>query len=430
MHGLGGHPYTTWGSPSHDEAFWPLWLVEDIKSISTWTVSYEAAPSSWLGHSISIEDRAINILECLLTEPELKKGRIVFICHSLGGLLVKQLLRHANDLKQSRNDITNFMKQIMGVVFIATPHAGSLHANLMDKLRLFMRPSISTKNLIKNNSNLRALNTWYRNWRSDISHLVFMETKSTSGGIIVDSGSSDPGLDKVVPIPIDEDHIQITKPATRDSLLYKRIKLFILEFVPKNKLSISKHEVIKSPLHSIKIEKSYRVRKLFFLLMILLIVAIFFFYFKSWSTPKVTVRIKDNLPWLSECSEFTFSNLPKNFAIQHIKMNVLNIVGPTKIVANQSAKVDEFCTHKNFNKSELFFLKSFDIDVKRYSTENQDKWITLFCPSIVEKGYEAKITVMPTYYGLDGKEILDDFTQPFELYISHPKSVISFKCNG
>jgi hypothetical protein len=49
---------------------------------------------------------------------------------------------------------------VKGVVLIATPHTGSLHATLLDRLRLIAWPSASTLDLVKNNAGLRDLNVW------------------------------------------------------------------------------------------------------------------------------------------------------------------------------------------------------------------------------------------------------------------------------
>jgi len=91
VHGLGGHAYDTWRRDTKKEAagdasFWPLWLAQDVPGISVYTLAYEAPASNWSGTSMPLQDRAVNVLEVLLSEPGLKTAPIVFICHSLGGL--------------------------------------------------------------------------------------------------------------------------------------------------------------------------------------------------------------------------------------------------------------------------------------------------------------------------------------------------------
>jgi len=44
---------------------------------------------------MALQDRARNVLECLLGQPKLRGRSLVFIGHSLGGLVVKQVPRTA-----------------------------------------------------------------------------------------------------------------------------------------------------------------------------------------------------------------------------------------------------------------------------------------------------------------------------------------------
>jgi hypothetical protein len=66
-------------------------------STSPWcteAAAYEAPPTNWLGTGMARQDCARNVLECLLGQRELKGAPLV-VCHSLGGLVVKQVLSTA-----------------------------------------------------------------------------------------------------------------------------------------------------------------------------------------------------------------------------------------------------------------------------------------------------------------------------------------------
>jgi tetratricopeptide (TPR) repeat protein len=235
VHGLGGHPYDTWRRNGDDNTFWPAWLARDVPGLAAWTLAYDAPPTNWFGMAMPIQDRAKNVLECLLGQPELKGLPLVFVGHSLGGLVVKQVLRAADGRRAYAAAEAAFLETVQGVVFIATPHTGSMHATLLDKLRLIAWPSASTLDLVKNNANLRDLNVWYRNWSNGIRHKVFYETRGTTAGVIVADDSSDPGLLQVDPVGVDSDHLAICKPADASDLVYVRTRDFIVDEIVQDR---------------------------------------------------------------------------------------------------------------------------------------------------------------------------------------------------
>jgi pimeloyl-ACP methyl ester carboxylesterase len=239
VHGLGGHAYDTWRQGAEGNTFWPVWLARDIPGLAAWTLAYEAPPTNWLGTAMPIQDRAKNVLECLLGQRELRGLPLVFVCHSLGGLVVKQALRAADGRRAYGDpEAKAFLDSVKGIVFIATPHTGSIQATLLDKLRLIAWPSASTLDLIKNNANLRDLNVWYRNWSGAIRHKVFFEKQGSAVGVVVGDDSSDPGLLHVDPVGIDADHLQICKPAEVSDLVFSRTRDFIVdEIIQKSDLS-------------------------------------------------------------------------------------------------------------------------------------------------------------------------------------------------
>src|SRR4051794_18832358 len=99
VHGLGGHAYNTWRRGSDDRSFWPLWLAQDIEGVAVYILSYPAPLSNWLGTATPLQDRAVSVLESLLSEPSFRTKPVMFVCHSLGGLIVKQFML---DLQQQQ----------------------------------------------------------------------------------------------------------------------------------------------------------------------------------------------------------------------------------------------------------------------------------------------------------------------------------------
>jgi pimeloyl-ACP methyl ester carboxylesterase len=229
VHGLGGDPLGTWTSGTDAPAIWPKWLAEDIEGLAVWLVGYEAPVSRWSGTAMHLIDRASNVLHFILVNPSLQQGQLTLVGHSLGGLLIKQMLRIGEAEALRNAQAANFMERVRKVAFLGTPHTGADLASLGDRLRILVRPSAATISFVRNDPNLRDLNLWYRDWarRREIDHLILTETKTLPVlGMIVKPDSGDPGLSSR-PVPIDADHITIAKPANRDSEIYHHIRNFI-----------------------------------------------------------------------------------------------------------------------------------------------------------------------------------------------------------
>jgi pimeloyl-ACP methyl ester carboxylesterase len=178
LHGLGGDPRTTWQHGPDDQAFWPRWLAEDIAGLAVYSIGYEASVSRWRGTAMHLADRAANILARILAEPDLQSGQLILIGHSLGGLVIKQLLQNAESEGRHNAEAAGFLKRVDKVAFLATPHTGSDLATFGNRIRIFVRPSAATTCLARNDPNLRGLNNWYRTWANarGISHLMLTET--------------------------------------------------------------------------------------------------------------------------------------------------------------------------------------------------------------------------------------------------------------
>jgi pimeloyl-ACP methyl ester carboxylesterase len=228
VHGLDGDARSTWRPRDSQGPAWPEWLAEDLPDAGVWLLGYEVPSSAWRGHSMPLSDRATNALALLETEG-LGERPIGFVTHSMGGLLTKQLLRHGRDFGDP--NWKRIADATRGVVFLSTPHSGSDIAGLVKHLGLVLRNTVSVDELRAHDPRLRELNTWFRNNHKELGVRVevYCEKVATHGFVVVNEMSADPGIAGVVPVPLDEDHISIAKPASRDTLLYKRTTRFIRE---------------------------------------------------------------------------------------------------------------------------------------------------------------------------------------------------------
>ena len=226
IHGLNGDAQTTWQIADRQDTFWPAWLGEDLPNIGVWSLGYEVSSSAWSGTTMPLADRAVNALT-LLAVDDIGKRPVVFIVHSMGGLLVKQMLRHARDLNDPAWKAV--IDATRGIVFLSTPHSGSDIASWVKHVGTLLRASVSIRELEAHEPRLRELNVWYRNNVATlgIKTQVYYEKNPLRGVLVVNATSADPGISGVTPVPMDADHSTISKPENRKTLLYRAVRRFV-----------------------------------------------------------------------------------------------------------------------------------------------------------------------------------------------------------
>lgn len=231
VHGLGGDARGTWHPQGkrNDNDFWPTWLGEELPDAGIWSLGYEIEPFAWKGNSMPLVDRATNSLAILDTH-NIGERPLIFITHSMGGLLVKQMLRHAWDY--GNPEWKAIAKQTKGTVFLSTPHSGSDIASWLRYIGGIIQTTVSVQELEAHHNRLRELAEVHRNheYLSQIPIQVYCENQKTSGFLVVNETSANPGIKGVTPIPMDENHHSICRPSSRETMLYRRVR----EFIKKN----------------------------------------------------------------------------------------------------------------------------------------------------------------------------------------------------
>ena len=224
VHGLAGDPKTTWCTEA-DGTFWPKWLQEDFNKIAVHTLGYPASlVEKWSNKEMDMFERAVSILE-KFAGLGIGKRPIVFVTHSLGGVLVKMILKKSSESKDADWQlVTNATKL---VIFISTPHSGETIATVAKHI-----PGMSrhVKLLANKFGFLEDLNRHYRNLSSqqeDMTTVVYYEKHTTKGAVVVSRESADPGINNVEPVAIDKNHINICKPPDKNDTVYLGIKRHI-----------------------------------------------------------------------------------------------------------------------------------------------------------------------------------------------------------
>ena len=223
VHGLTGDPLATWNSPPN-RFFWPRSLGEDLKSVAVYTLGYPAPVfAGWARNKMDLFERASNVLEHFAGFG-IGQNPLVFVTHSLGGILVKMILRKS--FETTDNDWHRVVDATRLVVFLSTPHTGSA---LSQVFSLLPRSS-SYVDLVANKTGfLSDLNEYYRtlaNNQTKLRTAAYYEVYPTNGIIVVPRDSADPGVG-VTPVPLDRDHRNICKPESVDDIVYLGVKRHI-----------------------------------------------------------------------------------------------------------------------------------------------------------------------------------------------------------
>jgi protein SERAC1 len=224
VHGLNGGIVETWSTNGTDsqDCYWPKWICSVFPSVNVFSLGYPATIfEKWSKKEMNLVERAQNTLEALSSD-HIGTRPIVFICHSLGGILAKQILRTARD--SSDVDWNRIADRTRLVVFIATPHNGTGLASVLKCI--FPRLSSNHIDLLSNESGqLDDLNNFYRDFapKNQTVTAAYYEKYMLKGLLVVSKESADPGVSATRSVAIDADHHTISKPKDQDSILFKGV---------------------------------------------------------------------------------------------------------------------------------------------------------------------------------------------------------------
>ena len=228
IHGLDGDAIETWCFDRKGNC-WESWLLAEEPRLNIYTVGYRVRSSNWLGGAMQLSERVINVLAMVQTT---LRGDIpiLFVCHSYGGLVAKEMLRIGLDIDRAYTDV---VRRTAGLAFFGTPHAGSRIANYIAAMES-ARPSRAVRELRANNAQLFDLSHWFRNRFAELGVrvVILYETMDTYGVRVVDRDSSDPGINGITPIPFDCDHVDLPKPQEEGDLRVALVKRLVRDLVP------------------------------------------------------------------------------------------------------------------------------------------------------------------------------------------------------
>ncbi|KAJ5287611.1 hypothetical protein N7478_003297 [Penicillium angulare] len=252
VHGLNGHPHDSWTSKSTN-CFWPVDLLPDVLASQRpriLTYGYNANVTAFTDGASrdSIVSHAETLASNLAANRNLRDCAdrpIIFICHSLGGLVVKRALIYCRSLSNERTEhLRSVYVSTFGILFLGTPHNGSdiakwgllLHnicSALLPKKVMEGSPQL-VKALRTNNETLQHINSLFADIISRFHIYFFHETRSTdvrgTREIIVDETSAAPYIEGVERMGIEADHSHMCKFDDENSAGYEVVAEALLRY--------------------------------------------------------------------------------------------------------------------------------------------------------------------------------------------------------
>jgi WD40 repeat protein len=231
VHGLGGHSYETWSHNHDTELFWPgRWLPKDPKigKARLFTYGYDShvtGPETVanitgfaksllfdMRHSRCNRDDSLNLGD----------APIIFVAHSMGGLVVKKAYLMAHHDSKCKG----LVQAMSAMIFLSTPHRGSGLANTLGLiLKLTLQPKVQyIAELAPDSSAIEDINEQFRHVAMKLSIIAFHETLPTLVGLksvmIVTKDSALLGYGNEESRPLEADHHTVCKFKNEDDSKY------------------------------------------------------------------------------------------------------------------------------------------------------------------------------------------------------------------
>ncbi|KAN0116904.1 hypothetical protein V8E51_002881 [Hyaloscypha variabilis] len=158
------------------------------------TFGYNANAMSSMG--ITSSDRILQHAQTLVAQPEANRSALIFICHSLGGIVVKRALAYsASRTGRNVTHIHSIYVSTFAVLFLGTPHNGSSKAQLAGIDRQMLDTMVPSRAWDTDGQLVDALREG-----SGRFHIYFFWEQEktdfgTTKGYVVDKSSAAPILD-------------------------------------------------------------------------------------------------------------------------------------------------------------------------------------------------------------------------------------------
>ena len=197
-------------------AYWPSLVAKSAPELSVYVPTYRTGLASG---TYSVNNASDSLFEELQLDNILRRKLLVFVCHSMGGLVVRRML-----VAKRRS----FMDKQIGLFLVASPSLGSVYANWLTPIaRFFKHAQADTLRMGESNQWLATLDqdffTLLDERELDISGRELVEDRSILrfGMLSLEQIVSPLSGERFFRYPLKiagSDHFSIAKPAGPDAV--------------------------------------------------------------------------------------------------------------------------------------------------------------------------------------------------------------------
>lgn len=248
----------------HRSVFWPRDLLPTTApDARVMTYGYDTNIRHWIGPQVSqntVYDISSDFLVSLEASRRTNPARpIMFIAHSLGGIVVKEMLRKSSMCRLGQSHLHSVFNSTTGIIFFGTPHGGSDPRGILQsvaerviKVVGFTVNQQIVNTLLPSSERLRELRDEFAPLASQQGWVVHsfqeqMGVKLLNGRKVVDDTSSYINAPEIeVTEHIGQNHMEMCRFTGSDDPEYRKVSSAITRLISTSQT------VIENPSHNIE----------------------------------------------------------------------------------------------------------------------------------------------------------------------------------
>lgn len=230
VHGAETDAERCWYPRGHKELSLPRMLSRDLFYVCAWSLGYTSTLYKRRGYTVRLARQATQTVKELANK-SIGRRPVIFVAHSVGGLLVKHVLRLADQSQDP--EWRRIAEQTKGIAFLSTPHSGFRMVRLAKWLAYL--PTLNNALLVDlvDVEGLRRLNEEFleivaqRHIKVDAYYEAKPSARLLWLATMVSEESADPHVPGLRPTALIADHEGVCKPMAPEDHIFVSVRKFV-----------------------------------------------------------------------------------------------------------------------------------------------------------------------------------------------------------